>query len=132
MGRGSEEEFKDDLTGQRLDPRLVGLARAKELAYFEEKQVWEKCPISEAKRVTSRPPITVRWVDVNKADDVSPDIRSRLVARQIRHHGEAAVFAPTPPLEALRTVLSIVATELPGDGPKCRDPKSDKSPDLPH
>ena len=101
-------------------------ARKKELDYFHEKQVWEKVPLSEARRVTGRPAITVRWVDVNKADDVNPDIRSRLVARQIRHNGEAAVFAPTPPLEALRTVLSIAATEMPGDGPKCRDPQSDE------
>ena len=31
----------DDLTGQVLDPALVKAARAKEMAYFEAKVVWE-------------------------------------------------------------------------------------------
>ena len=36
------------------------------------------------------------------------------------------MFAPTPPLEALRTVLSLAATDLPGRPKRCRDPKSEK------
>ena len=55
----------------------------------------------------------MRWVDVNKGDDLCPNVRSRLVARQIRQAGEDAIFAPTPPLEALRSVLSMAATDLP-------------------
>ena len=53
------------------------------------------------------------WVDVSKGDDVNPNIRSRLVARQIRQAGEKAIFAPTPRLEALRSILSMAATDLP-------------------
>ena len=75
---------------------------------------------------TNRPPVTVRWVETNKGDDVNPNIRSRLVARQIRGPGQDAVFAPTPPLEALRTVLSLAATDLPNKPKRCRDPSSDK------
>ena len=59
--------------------------------------------------------ISVRWVDVNKGDDGCPTIRSRLVAREIRNAGSESVFAPTPPLEALRTILSLATTRLPGD-----------------
>ena len=80
--------------------------------------------MAQAHKVTGRPPITVRWVDVNKGDDESPDIRSRLVARQIRGANEDPMFAPTPPLESLRTVLSYAATDMDGERPKCRDPKS--------
>ena len=40
-----EPMYKDDLTGQLLDPRLVQEARAKELEYFEAKQVWKLKPI---------------------------------------------------------------------------------------
>ena len=93
--------FRDDLTGQPLDPVLVREARQKELDYFEAKKVWVRKDIGEARRVTGKPPISVRWVDVNKGDDREPNIRSRLVARQIRQAGEEAIFAPTPPLEAL-------------------------------
>ena len=87
------------------------------MEYFDGKEVWEKRPIGEARRVTGKPPITVRWVDVNKGDNTCPNIRSRLAARQIRQAGEDAIFAPTPPLEALRSILSLAATDFP-DQPK--------------
>ena len=35
------ETFRDDLIGQELDPELVRAARAKELEYFDGKNVWE-------------------------------------------------------------------------------------------
>ena len=41
----------------------------------------------------------------------SPNYRSRLVAREIRRKGENPIFAPTPPLESLRTILSLTATK---------------------
>ena len=69
---------------------------------------------SEAYRNTGKRPISVKWVDVNKGDDLSPNYRSRLVARDIRLPGEQAIFAPTPPLEALRTVLSVATTDWKG------------------
>ena len=74
----------------------------------------------EARRRTGKPPVTVRWVDVNKGDDINPNIRSRLVARQIRQPGEEAIFAPTPPLESLRTILSLAATDIIGRRPLFR------------
>ena len=122
----NEPIFKDDLTGQLLPPELVRAARAKELEYFEAKRVWDKRPIAEARRVTGKPPITVRWVDVNKGDNLNPNIRSRLVARQIRQAGEDAIFAPTPPLEALRSVLSLATTDFDGRAPHIRDGKSER------
>ena len=50
-------------------------------------------------------------MDTNKGDDQEPNYRSRLVARDFRRKGEDSIFAPTPPLEALRTILSMVATK---------------------
>ena len=118
--------FKDDLTGQPLDPTLVGAARKKELEDFDGKDVWELRPISECRRTTGKAPVTVRWVDVNKGDDLNPNVRSRLVARQIRQAGEEAIFAPTPPLEALRCIISMAATDLPGRPVHVRDPHSER------
>ena len=86
--------YRDDLTGQVLDPQLVRAARQKELDLFESKQVWSLKAFDEARRRTGKPPVTVRWVDVNKGDDMNPNIRSRLAARQIRQPGEEAIFAP--------------------------------------
>ena len=72
-----------------------------------------KVPISEARSRTGRPPISVRWVDVNKGDDMVPNYRSRLAARQMKalDSSGASYFAPAPPLEALRTVLSLAMTK---------------------
>ena len=105
-----EPIYKDDLTGLLLPPELVRAARAKELEYFNAKEVWEKRPMGESRRITGKPPISVRWVDVNKGDNQCPNIRSRLVARQIRQAGEDAIFAPTPPPEALKLLLSRAVT----------------------
>ncbi len=118
--------YRDDLTGQVLDSKLVMEARKKELDFFEAKQVWKIKTFEEARRRTGKPPITVRWVDVNKGDDINPNVRSRLVARQIRQPGEEAIFAPTPPLESLRTILSLAATDIAGRAKHDRIPKSNK------
>ena len=120
----NDQIFKDDLTGQILDPTLVKAARKKELEYFDGKDVWELRPISECRRLTGKAPVTVRWVDVNKGDDTNPNVRSRLVARQIRQAGEDAIFAPTPPLEALRSIISMAATVMLGRPLHVRDPES--------
>ena len=122
----SDTVYRDDLTGQVLDPELVKIARAKELEYFEAKLVWEKRMMGEARRVTGKPPITVRWVDVNKGDNTNPNVGSRLVARQIRQAGEDAIFAPTPSLEALRSILSLAMTDFPGRPQHVRDPTSER------
>ena len=82
--------------------------------------------MGEVRRVTGKPPITVRWVDVNKGDNQCPNIRSRLVARQIRQAGEDAIFAPTPPLEALRSVLSLATTDFEGRPQHVRDGNSER------
>ena len=99
-------------------------ARRKELDDFESKNVWKRVSVAEAHRISGRALITVRWVDVNEGDDDCPDIRSRLVARQIRGANEDPMFAPTPPLEASRTVLSYCATDMDNEKPKCRDGRS--------
>ena len=119
--------YRDDLSGQILRDDLVREARQKELAYFCEKGVWVKRPKDEARRRTGKGPISVRWVDVNKGDDMNPRYRSRLVARQMKAHDKsgASFFAPTPPLEALRTVLSLAATSV-GDWKPCYDPYSER------
>ena len=105
--QGYPGRFRDDLTGQLLKDTLVEEARSKEL---HSKGVWMKVPKSSARAQTGRPPISVRWVDVNKGDDMVPNYRSRLVARQLKAHDKSGetYFAPAPPLEAVRTVLSLL------------------------
>ena len=78
--QGFSGAYKDDLTGQVLEDSLVREAWVKELTFFRSKGVWLKRPRGEARRKTGRPPISARWVDVNKGDDLNPNYRSRLVA----------------------------------------------------
>ena len=110
--QGFSGRFRDDLTGQVLRDDLVLQARLKELEFFHSKGVWIKVPRERARAVTGRNPISVRWVDVNKGDELEPKYRSRLVARQMKALDKSGTsyFAPAPPLEALRTVLSLAMT----------------------
>ena len=117
--------YVDDLTGTPLNRELVEAAILKELRYFEVKEVWKLVPVEEARKLTGRAPITVRWVHTNKGDDITPNLRARLVAREMKNAGDEAIFAPTPPLETLRTVLSLATTQLPGREAPCTDPKSE-------
>ena len=117
--------FKDTITGQELNPVLVRAARKKEMDYFASKGVWALRPRSECLEKTGRRPVTVKWVDVNKGDDDEPNYRSRLVAREIRLPGEDPIFAPTPPLESVRMVLSLAATNLPGETKHVREAESE-------
>ena len=57
--QGYSGRFRDDLTGQVLKDDLVRAARAKELAYFNEKGVWAIRRINECLRRTGKPPISV-------------------------------------------------------------------------
>ena len=103
---------------------LVKAAHKLELEYFDAKEVWEKRPRAKALARTGKAPISVRWIDTNKGDDDTPNYRPRLVAREIRRRGENPIFAPTPPLESLRTVVSLAATDVAGQPKHDRNPRS--------
>ena len=123
--QGYSGKYHDDVTGQILRDELVDQARALELDFFNKKGVWRKRHFSISRQITGKPPISVRWVDVNKGDEANPNYRSRLVARQLKAHDHsgASYFAPAPPLEALRTVLSLAVTSI-GDHRPILDPLS--------
>mgnify|MGYP003315960231 CR=1 FL=1 len=59
--------------------------------------------------------IGVRWIDINKGDTQNPNYRSRLVAREINTSKRMDLFAATPPLEALKLVLSILTSGNKGE-----------------
>ena len=103
-------DILDTTTGQVLKRELVQEARGVEMEYFYGKNVYTKRPTEEAVQVTGKQPVPVKWVDTNKGDDICPNYRSRLVAKDIRKKGEDTIFALTPPLESLRAVLSLLAT----------------------
>ena len=66
------------MTHAELPAKLVREARAEELEYFNTLPVWEVVKSQESWDVTGHPPISTKWVDVNKCDQQDYDIRCRL------------------------------------------------------
>lgn len=110
-GGESQQQFWawDDVSGQALDAEEVTKARAKEMTYISDKQVWRKIPRSAAQRNGWRI-IPTRWIDINKGSAQDPCYRSRLVAKEFNTGAQEGLFAATPPLEAVRLLLNDVAT----------------------
>ncbi len=80
----SEIMFWDDVSGEPLSTERVIRARLEEIEEFPKREVYDKVPISQCWERTGKAPIGVRWVDINKGDSVSPENRSRLVAKEIK------------------------------------------------
>ena len=103
------EMASDDVSGAWLCPTLVREGRAVEMKFFKDMGVYECVPRSEQAE-TGGKIIGTKWIDVNKGDFDNPRIRCRLVGKEFRTGPDDALYASTPPLEALRVVLSRAAT----------------------
>ena len=99
----------DDVSGAALDPKAVQKARAEEITYVRMMKFYTKVPTKECLQKTGKQPTSVRWIDIIKGDATNPNYRSRLVAREINIHKRDDLFVPTPPLEALKIILSMIA-----------------------
>ena len=80
--------------------------------------------VNEVWAKMGRHPIPVR---PNKGEDTTSNIKSRLVAREIRTAGQDAITAPTLPFKSLRMVLSMATTKFEGADAKRQplwDPES--------
>ena len=109
------EEAWDYVSGAQLDPKVVRGARQEEVEYIHKMNLYSKVPIKECYNKTNKGPISVRWIDINKGDADRPNYRSRLVAREINTHKRDDFFVATPPLEALKLLLSMVASGNEGE-----------------
>ena len=59
--------------------------------------------------------VKARWVDINTGDRTDPNYRCRLVKEEINTYKREDLFAATPPFEALKIVLSMVALNNRGE-----------------
>ena len=103
----------DDVSGETLDPTEVRQARQVEMDYVYSRKVWRRVPRALAVR-NGWKVIPTRWIDTNKGDSVNPNYRSRLVAKEFNTGTQEGLFAATPPLEALRLLISRAATRRAG------------------
>jgi hypothetical protein len=101
----------DEITGAALPPGLVRQARAEEVQFMLDWGVWERALVSDCWRETGKAPIGSKWVDVNKGDATTPLIRSRFVVKEIATYKTDDFFTATPPLEALRLLLALAASD---------------------
>ena len=72
----------------------------------KKRGVYERRPRTDAKSMTGKAPIKLRWVDTNKGDEKNPNYRSRIVAMEFKKDSRLDLFAPTPPLEAMKMIIS--------------------------
>ena len=105
------EYFVDDVSGAPLKTNLVREARDDEITGISKCNVWDKVPISECYNNTGKAPVGTRWIDINKGDEANPNYRSRFVGREFYNKREDGLFAATPPLEAIRALISLAASQ---------------------
>ena len=94
--------------GKPLRSDLVRKDRQAKITTFISFPMFKMVPLADA--YNYKGPIGTMWVDVSKGDDEEPNCRSRLVAKDYRRKGDDSIYAPTPPLEAIRTLLMMAAT----------------------
>ena len=70
-------------------------------------------------------PIGTRWIDIKKGDLANPEYRSRAVAKDLSNNNKKTMglFAATPPLEALKLLISSRMTEGIGWERRSNQPK---------
>ena len=110
--RGGMPEAWDDVNNVFLDPEEVKKARAVEMDFFRKFGVYKRVPKSRIKELNGKF-ISTKWLDTNKGDKDNPNHRSRLVGREYNEGRDDTLYASTPPLEALRYIVSHAATEDP-------------------
>ena len=92
----------DDHTGESLDAKKVKEARQLEMEYYDKMHVFDKVPIAQCWEITGKAPLKARWVDIDKGTRY----RSRWVAKQFKGSDSEEWLAATPPIEALRALIS--------------------------
>ena len=107
----------DNITGKRWSPEAVQTARREELEFIETLAVLKEVPVEQRWLETNAKAIGTKWIDINKGDGDRVEIRSTLVAEELKVlqvkmgilHDD--IFSATPPLEALRLFMILMMIE---------------------
>ena len=80
------------------------------MKYLRDLGVYGKVDEKEAVAKYGITPVNTKWIDTDKAFDGEPmQIRSRMCAREFKSDDRPDLYAGTPPLEALKAIISIAA-----------------------
>ena len=78
------------------------------MQFVRKMGVYDIVPTATCYAMSGKPPIRSRWVDINKGDETNINYRIIWVAQETRNDkGQWEMFAGTPPLEAIRYLLSV-------------------------
>ena len=118
MPAGNWYQYWDDVNGGYLDSEGVLKARQLEMEYIHKQGVWKRVPLDQCIQETGKQPIPLKWVDTNKGDHTNPNLRSRLVVKDIKARkgpedqlDPAMLFSAMPPLEAVRILTSMLMSK---------------------
>jgi len=102
-------KYIDEITGEPLDEEDVKKGEEEEMEFIRKSNLYTKVRRSDVgggQRV-----IPVRWIRVNKGTQERPNVRCRLVAKEIKTYSDDSLFAATPPLEALKILITLAASK---------------------
>ena len=91
-------------TGVAQDPKAVRAGRLREITQVAEHGTWDYVPAEQCRGKV----VKMRWVD--RIDRKSGGVKSRLCAMEFAWDLRGDTFAGTPPLTAVRMVVSFAAT----------------------
>ena len=111
-------EYYDEITGALLPPDLVEKGKQEEIKWVKEIGLYTKIPRKEAKErgITIVP---IKWVLTEKGDRDNPNVRCRLVGKELKAKTKDALlahelFSAMPPWETVKVLLSLlVSSEVP-------------------
>ena len=91
-----------------MDKKRAIDARMLEIDFFRRMKVYTKVPRHQA---NGQKVIRTKWLDIDKGDVGRPNYRSRLVGCELKLKDHRLdLFAATPPLESLRLMCSLCAS----------------------
>ena len=85
----------------------VKKARSEEFEFFLKQCVYKTVPrwMAQGKKI-----IKTVWIDLNMADEQTPNLRSRLGGKEYSDSVDPRLYAATPPVEAMTLILIVAAT----------------------
>ena len=84
---GTTEDYNnicDNIIGKRWSPEAVHIAKREALEFLDNLAVLEEVPVGQCGLETNAKPIGKKWIDINKGDGDRVEIRSRLMATELK------------------------------------------------
>ena len=100
----------NDNNGGWLDPELCAKARREEVDHIRRYKICTRVSREVCLCETGKAPINTGWAETDKGQSGKPNVRARWIAKEYKTYARPELYAPTPPLEALKVVLSEIAT----------------------